>query len=40
MLPGQMQGEGLSEMCVSKPFSVTELKERLESLLERETSGN
>ena len=33
MLPGDKQGEGVFEMCLSKPFSATELKEKLEALL-------
>ena len=40
MLPGGKHGEALSETCLSKPFSATELKERLEALLERERSMN
>ena len=35
MLPGGKQAEAVSEMCLSKPFSATELKEKLEALLER-----
>jgi CheY-like chemotaxis protein len=36
MLPAQKQGDVVSELCLSKPFSVTELKEKLEASLQRE----
>ena len=38
MLPGHKQGDVVSELCLSKPFSVTELKEKLEACL-RERSN-
>lgn len=40
MLPGEKQGAAVSEMCLSKPFSATALKEKLEALFEEEQSNN
>ena len=40
MLPSEKQVEAPSEICLGKPFSATELKEKLEALLQRQRTNN